>query len=66
MADAVKNREAEEMKTASISSDLDKRTKEVEDKESAMRVYAKSLEEKEKKLDAYADKLKRFVDQVKA
>lgn len=55
-----------EERVRSASAELDKREKDILDRESAMRVYAKSLEEKERKLDEYAEKVKRFVGQLKA
>lgn len=61
-----KEREMKEDEINRTISGIEIREKDLVDKELTMRIYAKSLEEKEKKLDAYADKLKRFIDQIKS
>lgn len=66
LVEAKKQVEVEEEKSRRIVAGLEQREKDVVDKESTMRVYAKSLEEKEKKLDEYQAKVKRFVDNLKS
>ena len=65
LQDAQKQVAVAEEHSKAVLADVEKREKDVADKETTMLVFAKSLDEREKKLDEYAAKMNRFVDGLK-